>query len=106
MAETKVLLGKRIRTLRRKYDYSQEQLAEKANISGKYLGEIERGQANISIDVLDKISTGLEIKVSDFLDFEHELGPKALMTKISALIKSADDNSLQLIFRIIKAILR
>jgi len=106
MAETKVLLGKRIRTLRRKYDYSQEQLAEKANISGKYLGEIERGQANISIDVLDKISTGLEIKVSNLLDFEHELGRKALMTKISALIKSADDNSLQLIFRIIKAILR
>lgn len=106
MAETKVLLGKRIRTLRRQYDYSQEQLAEKANISGKYLGEVERGQANISVDVLEKISDALNIKLSDLLDFEHELGRKALITKLSALIKSADDNSLQLIFRVVKDILR
>ena len=82
MAEIKVLLGKRIRTLRRQYDYSQEQLAEKANISGKYLGEVERGQANISVDVLEKISASLSIKVSDLLDFEHELGRKALITKL------------------------
>ncbi len=106
MADTKVLLGKRIRTLRRQKDYSQEQLAEQANISGKYLGEVERGQANISIDILDKISVAMGIKVSDLLDFEHEMGRSALISKITSLVKSADDNSLQTIFRVVKAILR
>jgi transcriptional regulator with XRE-family HTH domain len=106
MPETKVLLGMRIRSLRRQYDYSQEQLAERANISGKYLGEVERGQANISIEVLDKISSALSINVSDLLDFEHELGRKALITKISELIKAADERSLQIVYRMAKAILR
>ena len=106
MAETKVLLGRRIRSLRRKNDYSQEQLAERANISGKYLGEVERGQANISIEVLDKIAAALRINVSDLLDFEHELGRKALITKISELIKKADERSLQTVYRMVKALLR
>lgn len=106
MAETKVLLGRRIRYLRRQNDYSQEQLAEKAYISGKYLGEVERGQANITIEVLDKIAVALKINVSDLLEFEHELGRKSLIAKISELIKTADERSLQIIYRMVKAILR
>lgn len=47
MTEAKILLGKRIRSLRRSKDYSQEEFAELAEISGKYLGEIERGQAEL-----------------------------------------------------------
>ena len=105
MSDTKILLGKRIRSLRRLKDYSQEQLAEKANISGKYVGEIERGQANISIDVLDKLSIALKISLSDLLDFEHESDRKALVKKLTTSLKTADDPTLRTILRMVKSLL-
>ncbi len=106
MAETKILLGRRIRTLRRINDLSQEQLAEKANMSGKYVGEIERGHANITIDILGKISTGLDVEISELFDFQHEISRKELLPKITSLLQDADDQNLQTIYRIIKSILK
>ena len=106
MAETKISLGKRIRTLRRINDLSQEELAEKANMSGKYVGEIERGQANITIDILGKISTALDVEISELFDFQHEINRQELIPKINSLLQDADDQNLQTIFRIIKSILK
>jgi len=106
MSETKILLGKRIRMLRRINDLSQEQLAEKAKMSGKYVGEIERGQANITIEILEKISTALDVELSDLFDFEHEISRQELIPQINSLLQGADDQNLQTIFRIIKSILR
>lgn len=41
MEESRVVLGKRIRKLRRKAGLTQGELAEKAKVSPKHLGEIE-----------------------------------------------------------------
>lgn len=106
MSETKILLGKRIRSLRRIKDLSQEELAEKANMSGKYVGEIERGQANITIDILEKISTALNVEISELFDHQHEIDRQELIPKINSLLEDADDQNLQTIFRIIKSILK
>lgn len=106
MADTNKLLGKRIRALRKKDGLSQEQLAEKVNMSSKYLGEIERGQVNFSIDIAERISNALDIELTDLFDYQHELDRKTLMKKINSLIQDASDENLQLIFRIIKSILK
>jgi len=47
---------------------TQEQLAEKAKISPKYLSEMERGLRNITIMNLQRIIDGLEIAGADVLD--------------------------------------
>jgi len=44
MAERKKLLGARIKELRKQADLSQDQLAEKVGIDGKYLSRIEVGK--------------------------------------------------------------
>ena len=106
MIETNKLLGKRIRALRKKNGLSQEQLAERVNMSSKYLGEIERGQVNFSIDIAERISNALDIELTDLFDYHHELDRKNLMKKINFLIQDASDKNLQLIFRIIKSILK
>jgi transcriptional regulator with XRE-family HTH domain len=54
-------LGKKIRMVRELRGFSQEELGEKAGLSYKYLGELERGNVNVSFDSLLKISTALEI---------------------------------------------
>lgn len=106
MADTKTLLGKRIRYFRRTKDLSQEELAEKANISSKYLGEIERGKANLTIDITEKISIALNIEISLLFDYQHEMGKKATKDNINSLIREASDTDLQTIFRVLKSVLK
>ena len=46
---------------------SQEKLAEKADLSYKYLGEVERGMVNISLDSLVRIARALRVGLSDLV---------------------------------------
>ena len=57
--------GKRVREERLKHGYSQEQLANKAGLHRTYIGMIERAEKNITLENIYKISTALEIDVSD-----------------------------------------
>jgi transcriptional regulator with XRE-family HTH domain len=104
MADAKILLGKRIRDLRTRKGLSQEKLGELAQVSGKYIGEIERGLANLTIDVAEKISKGLQVEMVDLFDYEHEMGNKRLKEEINSLINKTDDRELKKIFRVIKSL--
>jgi transcriptional regulator with XRE-family HTH domain len=52
-------IGKTLRMLRKKRGLSQQDVAEKSNISRTYISQIERGDRNPSIDILESIGTGL-----------------------------------------------
>ena len=64
MAETKILLGKRIRTLRRINDLSQEQLAQMSGLNVRTVQRIESGQ-NASLESLKCLASVLEVEVSN-----------------------------------------
>lgn len=106
MADNRLLVGKRIRSLRKIRDLSQEELAEKADISSKYLGEIERGRSNLTIDIMEKLSAALEVNVVDLFDSQHESSRAILRQEIQSLIREADEKELKTIFRVLKSILR
>ena len=53
-------LGKRIRAQRKQMKMTQEELAEKAEISNSFLGHIERGTRKASLDTLVKICNALK----------------------------------------------
>lgn len=53
-------LGRRIRTLRQKQQLTQEQLAEKIDMSTSFLGHIERGSRVSSLETLVKICNVLD----------------------------------------------
>ena len=61
-------LGTRLRTLRKQRGLSQERLGDRANLSGKFIGEVERGEKSISIDSLYRVSVALEIPLRDLTD--------------------------------------
>jgi transcriptional regulator with XRE-family HTH domain len=106
VAESKLLVGRRIRSLRKLRDFSQEQLAEKADISSKYLGEIERGRSNLTIDIMERLAAALEVSIVDFFESQHESNRAILKQEIQSLIKGANDKELKTIFRVLKSILR
>jgi transcriptional regulator with XRE-family HTH domain len=86
-------------------DLSQEDFAEKAGISHKYLGEIERGTANLTIDIAEKIATALNIEMMDLFDYKHEIGRQELKKEINSLIGEASEEELKTVYRVLKSIL-
>lgn len=62
-------LGQKIRILRTKKDYSQEDLAEKSNSERGHISNIELGKANPSIIYLKQIADALECDISELLKF-------------------------------------
>lgn len=71
--EKKILLniGKRIRELRLQAGLSQEKLAFASNLDRTYIGSVERGERNISILNLNKISSALNINSYELLKIEE-----------------------------------
>lgn len=61
-------LGRRIRSRREVAGLSQQALAERAKISYKYLGTIERAQVSLSVEVLMKIARALDVEPGESLD--------------------------------------
>ena len=65
MENVRVLVGERIRNLRKERGWSQEKLGEKADLHHTYVGAVERGEKNASIDTLDKIADALGNEMVD-----------------------------------------
>ena len=70
----RVALGKRIREARMKAKYTQEVLAEKADIAVTYLGEIERGEKTPSLEVLISLTDSLGVSCDYLLRDNIESG--------------------------------
>ena len=60
------LIGETIRNLRKQKGFSQEKLAELAQLHPKYLGQVEIGNKTASLSTFLKVCYGLEIEPSDF----------------------------------------
>jgi transcriptional regulator with XRE-family HTH domain len=60
-------LGQRIRELRLKQGYSQEDFADHCGVHRTFMGTVERGEPNISFTNLYKISQALGITLSQLL---------------------------------------
>lgn len=62
--------GDKVREERTKQNMSQEKLAEKAGVHRTYIGMIERGEKNITLENIEKVCKALRLKLKDlFADF-------------------------------------
>ena len=53
--------GRNVRQTRKSRGWTQEQLAFEAGVKRAYLSEIENGQRNVSLDVVEKLATALDV---------------------------------------------
>ncbi|WP_338669392.1 helix-turn-helix domain-containing protein [Pseudodesulfovibrio methanolicus] len=98
-------LGGRIRKLRKSRGQTQEQLAQEAGVSDKYLSEVERGVSKVSVEVLDKVASGLNVELRDLLAMDLEEDRKQMEDYLVRLIRGASDEQLVMLQRVVRAIL-
>lgn len=66
------IFGSRVRHFRKIRSLSQEELADACNLHRTYIGGIERGERNVSLNNVEKISEALGIPVKHLLTDEIE----------------------------------
>lgn len=89
--DVKKLFGQNLRTLRKQNGLSQEELAEKTNVSAKHIGALETGSSFVSSDLLERFSELLDQPVAAFF-----VDPTAQANlDRQALISSSIDKEMQ-----------
>jgi len=68
MGDMAKAIGQRIRNYRIHAELTQEQLAERAGLHQTYIGQVERGEKNSTIESIHKISAALQIPLSRLFD--------------------------------------
>ena len=68
MGEIAKAVGQRIRNYRTKAGLSQEKLAEMSSCHPTYIGQLERGEKNATIESIEKITTALNLPMSKLFE--------------------------------------
>lgn len=68
MSNIAKVLGQRIRNFRTAKGLSQEKLAELSGCHPTYIGQIERGEKNATIESIEKIAVALDISLSKLFE--------------------------------------
>ncbi len=84
----RVRLGKRLRTLRLLKAWSQETLGAEARLSYKFVGEIERGVANPTVDTLEALGEALDVDITELF------GPPGDLTAINEYVLTRRESQL------------
>lgn len=93
--------GNRIRKLREQKNYTREKLAEEAEISSKFLYEIEVGNKGFSAGTLYKISEALESNADYILRGESE---KNISNRMINIVNRFDEKRKADVIEILKII--
>ncbi|WP_342434683.1 helix-turn-helix transcriptional regulator [Paenibacillus sp. FSL H7-0442] len=94
MTELRKQMGTRIRAIRNAKGLTQQKLADIASLDYRYIGALERGERNFSIDTLEKVLTALNVSISELMfSKEH-------MTKDETIRQEAIDEFVALTSRL------
>ena len=99
----KKTFGKKIKRLRKKRGFTQEQLAEMIDIAPKNLSKIEVGSSFVSAETLDKLLVALNVTTEELFANDHIKESKELLSDIYSqldLIKN-DQQKLETIYKMI-----
>lgn len=100
------LVGSNIKEIRKLKKLTQEELAEKCGLQTSYLAGIERGDRNITIQTLEKITEGLEEAPSsifkfDTLNYNNKFyEKKELIMILQNLIEDKSEEEVRLVLNI------
>ena len=72
MSDIAKVIGQRIRNYRYQQQWSQERLAEQSGCHPTYIGQIERGEKNATLESVEKIASALSVPMSQLFEKLNE----------------------------------
>jgi transcriptional regulator with XRE-family HTH domain len=67
MADLKDIVAVNVRRLRHEEGWTQEDLADRAGLSARYVGQVERAQASMTVTVLGRIAEALKVEATEIV---------------------------------------
>lgn len=92
-------VGKRISDLRKSYGYTQEKLAEMADISIQFLVQIEHGKKTMKIGTLRRLSAALSVSSDYIINGSEAYSENA---EINALLSKLSEENIEQATKLIK----
>lgn len=96
-------IGQRIRKVRKAHGMSQEELAERVDISTTHMSHIETGNTKLSLPVLVAVAAVLEVRTDDLLNESAAISTSAAMEEIGNVLDRCSAYEAQIISDIVKA---
>ncbi|MHA6531719.1 helix-turn-helix domain-containing protein [Paenibacillus sp. BAC0078] len=104
------LVGARIRILRKEKGFSQEALGEKGGFHFSYIGQIERGEKNVSLLNLSKIAEALGVNLIQlfaYVDEEIEFTEQENnIQEVVEMLRDSNGDKVQLAKNVLREILK
>ncbi len=104
MESAKVLLGARIKELRKAKKLSQDQLSESIGIDPKHLSRIEVGKSYPYMETLESIAKSLDVEIKDLFEFRHLERDVATIEGICTMLDGASKDRLKLVAKFIRTL--
>jgi transcriptional regulator with XRE-family HTH domain len=108
VSELAITIGEKIRNLRLQRGISQEQLGEMADLHRTYIGQMERGEANITLQALEKVTGALGLTVTQLFRFvnpEEHTSENPTLTQIINAIQSRSSKDQLALLNVLNTIL-
>lgn len=99
------IIGERLKKARKSKNLTQEQLAEKIDVSVAFLSRVERGDVKINLPRLSQVCDILDISIAYILTGVGSNSKNYLSDDFANLLKNCPPNKLKLIYDIAKVII-
>ena len=96
-------IGQRIRKIRKAHGLSQEELAERVNISTTHMSHIETGNTKLSLPVFVDIAAALEVRTDDLLNNSATANTGRSLDEIVAVLDRCSAQEAMVIADVVKA---
>jgi transcriptional regulator with XRE-family HTH domain len=106
MAELRKQIGTRIRAIRNAKGLTQQKLADIASLDYRYIGALERGERNFSIDTLEKVLTALNVSISELMFSEEQMIRQEAIDEFVALTSRLNEEQIGILRRVSKEVSR
>ena len=101
MSDIAKIIGQRIRNYRTQKGLSQEKLAELAGCHPTYIGQLERGEKNATLESVEKIASALDVSLSELFDKLGKTGGDDIAAKCYDLVASKSKAELAQLYKML-----
>lgn len=88
MSEIAKIIGQRVRNYRTEKGLSQEKLAEMSGCHPTYIGQVERGEKNATLESIEKITSAMGVPLSKLFEKMGEDNSDSIPMKCYELVAS------------------